>query len=84
MSEQDKEEDMAPRSEDDGEEEGDDETDKVEQPETDQRPSTAKSVIFRKTVAIFMLRKMQLKSLWGALHFTAAIRFARRAFSDKF
>ena len=55
MSEQDKEEDMAPRSED-GEEEGDDETDKDEQPETDQRPSTAKSVICRKTVAIFMLR----------------------------
>ena len=55
MSEQDKEEDMAPRSED-GEKEGDDETDKVEEPETDQRPCTAKSVIFRKTVAIFMLR----------------------------
>ena len=54
MSEQDKEEDMAPRSEDG--EEGDDETDKVEQPEMDQRPCTAKSVIFRKTVAIFMLR----------------------------
>ena len=55
MSEQDKEEDMAPRSEDDGEKEGDDETDKDEQPETDQRPCTAKSVIFRKTVAIFTL-----------------------------
>ena len=73
MSEQDNEEDLAPHGEDgervaveadpDVENEGDDETDEFERPETgvSQRPHTAKSVIFRKIVSSYFLCNSNLK-----------------------